>query len=257
MELPLIPQRILALVSILPLTLACRSAYASPGGAHPKPPPAGLLPPAKGPIELKVEGQVGPNLALALEQLSASTGVHFTAHEHVRQQLASTDCGLLTSVSVPASEAWMWVESLLQHEGFLLGILSADAPQLVAVYPLVPQGGRPFSPAYHTVPVSQIEALAEHPALLVCTTLELPHTDVRQLGNSLRGLTTDPTGQQNVIPVGNTNSVILTGNGRQVLQLVTTLREVEAAHAAAWAQAQKRQAEIDAAGETSGAQRPR
>lgn len=253
----MIPHRFLALVSFLPLTLACQSAYAAPGGANPKPPPAGLLPPAKGPIELQVEGQVGPNLALALERLSAATGVHFTAHEHVRQQLASTDCGLLTSVSVPAAEAWVWVESLLQHEGFVLGILSADAPQLVAVYPLVPQGGRPFFPAYHTVPVSQIEALAEHPAVLVSTTLELPHTDVRQLGNSLRGLTTDPTGQQTVVPVGNSNSVILTGTGRGVLQLVTMLREVEAAQAAAWAEAKARGAEVEAATETPGAERPR
>lgn len=233
-ELNLIQPRLLALAFVLPLILACQSAYAATGGASPKAPPAGLLPPAKGPIELRVENGVGPKLSGALQQLSAVTGVTFTADEIVQRELDSIACGVLTSVSVPAPQAWLWVESLLQHGGFVLSILSAEAPHLVAVHTQVPRGGRPPYPIHdHFVPASRIEALSEHPALMVSTTLELPHTDVRQLGNSLRGLTTDPTGRQNVIPVGNTNSVILSGTGQGVLQLVTILREVEAAEAAA------------------------
>jgi hypothetical protein len=241
----LIQQRLLALAFVLPMSLACQSAYAANGAADPEAPPAGLLPPAKGPIELKVENGVGPKLSGALRQLSAATGVHFTADESVQLALDSVACGVLTSVSVPASQAWVWVESLLQHGGFVLSILSAEEPHLVAVHAQVPQGRHAPAIQDHFVPASRIEVLAEHPALMVSTTLELPNTDVRQLGNSLRGLISDPTARQNVVPVGNTNSVILTGTGQSVLQLVTVLREVEAAEAAA---AARRAQEAKAAG---------
>jgi len=250
MELTLIPTRLLALVSILPFTLACQTAYASPGGAHPKAPAAGLLPPAKNAIEIQIEERSQPTLSQVLQQLTASTGVSFTAVHSVRNELESVPCGVLASVTIPPAEAWVWVESLLQNEGYSLGVLSASAPCLVAVYPGQPRAGEAWVRAYSTVAASEIEALAEHPALLVSTTLELPHTDVRQLGNSLRGLTTDPTGQQSVIPVGNTNTVILAGSGRQVLQLVTMLREVDAAEAKA---IESRAKEAAGTGATSGA----
>ena len=228
----MIHARLIALASILPMTLACQSAFAAQGGAQPSTPAAGLLPPARSAIEVAVGEQGGvPSLAVLLRQLTGSTGVNFTANASVRTALEQASCGLLASLSIPPAEAWVWVESLLENEGFSLGVLSADAPHLVAVYAQQRSSGDAWARVSMTVPSSQIEALADHPALLVSTVLELPHTDVRQLGNSLRGLTTDPTGQQTVIPVGNTNSVILSGTGRQVHQLVTMLREVDAAMA--------------------------
>jgi type II secretory pathway component GspD/PulD (secretin) len=252
--LELIPMnaRLLALAAVLPLSVACQSAFAASGGPAPKPLPAELLPQAKAALEV-AGGDSKTSLAHLLQQLSAATGVTFTATDDVRQMLASSSCGVLASTTVPPAEAWVWTESLLQNEGFVLGILSANAPWLVAVYPQQPTGGRFRSLVYFTVPSAEIEALAEHPTLLVSTVLDLPHTDVRQLGNSLRGLTTDPTGSQNVIPVGNTNSVILTGHGRQVLQLVTMLREVDAA----MAQVQPPAAPASASPGTAGGNPPR
>ena len=251
-ESTLILQRFLALASILTMTLACRTAFGSPAGSPPATGATGLLPPATTSLELEVVDSANPSLSEVLVQLSASTGVHFTASEDVQQGLQRSHCGLLGSVSVPADRAWLWTESLLEHEGFQLGILSADAPCLVAVYPLLPTPGRPGVRANTPVDESRLELLAEHPVLLVSTTLELPHTDVRQLGNSLRGLTTDPTGQQNVVPVGNTNSVILTGTGRQVRQLATLLREIDAKEAAAIERRAQLQGSGDAAQQGDG-----
>ncbi|HVS19990.1 MAG TPA: secretin N-terminal domain-containing protein [Planctomycetota bacterium] len=228
----MILQRFLALASILLLSLACQTAYASPGGSPRQADAAGLLPPAKSALQIEVGDQGRPSLGQMLRQLGQATGVTFTSIDSVEQQLESRPCGVLSSVTVPPERAWLWVESLLEQEGFTLGILSASEPWLVAVY-MHPMAGRPNVHVSVSVPAARIEALAEHPALLVTTTLELPHTDVRQLGNSLRGLTTDPTGQQNVVPVGNTNSVILTGTGRSVHQLVTLLEEIDAREAVA------------------------
>lgn len=229
-------QRVLAIALLLPLTLACRTAFAAAGGASPAAPTVGLLPAAKGPIDLPLGEEGGPSLAEVLVQLSATTGVEFTASEQVHQMLRRASCGLLRDVSVPAEQAWKWTESMLEHEGFLLGLLTTEAPYLVAVYPALPTPGRANVRASTVIAESQLELLAEHPVMLVSMTLDLPHIDVRQLANSLRGLTTDPTGQQNVVPVGNSNSVILTGSGRSVFQLATLLREIDTREAAAQAQ---------------------
>ena len=246
----MISHRFLALASILPLTLACQTAHAAPSNGAPQAARAGLLPPARTAIELRVDGEASSRLDQVLQQLSASTGVTFTASELVRQMLSQSSCGVLANVSVPPAQAWQRVESMLEQEGFHLGLLSADDPWLVAVYSTMNPGGRPGGQRVATtVTAARLEALAEHPALLVTTTLDLPHTDVRQLGNSLRGLTTDPTGQQNVVPVGNTNSVILTGTGRNVHQLAKLLLEVEAREAAAQERRAKEAGETGAQGE--------
>jgi hypothetical protein len=69
---------------------------------------------------------------------------------------------------------------------------------------------------------------AQHPGLMVQTAVQLEHVDVRTLGNSLRGLTNDPTGRQGIIPVGNTSSVLVTGTVREVTELVETLQRINA-----------------------------
>ncbi len=93
------------------------------------------------------------------------------------------------------------------------------------------------------VPVEQIEVYADHPARLITTTLELEWTDVRTLSNSLRTMLTDANTQQ-IIPVGSSNSVILTGFCPNVVDLVRMLRMINEAGRAAEA----RRAEREAAG---------
>ena len=66
------------------------------------------------------------------------------------------------------------------------------------------------------------------------TVLDLPHVDVRQLGNSLRALTNDPSGTQSIIPVGSSNSLILTGQGTDLSDLAAMLLLIEEQARAAW-----------------------
>lgn len=226
-------QRFLALATVLPLTLACQSAHAASGTTQGAAAGGELLPPAKAELEIAVGEGGAPKLSELMKQMTASTGVTFTTSESVRRDLETYSCGVLTSVRVPPEGAWLWVESLLLDRGYQLSIQAASPPWLVSVYPVSARPGEPSVRTNTHVPIERIEVVAHHPALWVSTVLDLPHVDVRQLGNSLRGITTDPTGQQNLVAVGNTNSVIVTGSGRQVLQLVEMLRHVDAAAARA------------------------
>jgi hypothetical protein len=62
----------------------------------------------------------------------------------------------------------------------------------------------------------------------VTTILDLPNTDVRNLSNSVRTMFTDANTQQ-IIPVGTSDSLIVTGFGSQVAAVVEMLRLVDEA----------------------------
>ena len=58
---------------------------------------------------------------------------------------------------------------------------------------------------------TELARWADHPAFLIRTQLVLPGIDVRTLSNSLRQMFTDAQTQQ-IIPVGNSDGLILTGH---------------------------------------------
>ena len=219
--------RLAVLAALLPICVACQTAFAASGGAPPEGSSAGLFPPATRSIEVKVAEPATNSLAYLVDELADATGVVFTVTEQARTMLRQTSTGLGADLSIAPTEAWSWTEGLLFHQGFRLTIATSRPPYVLAVVPAVQTGGMPQVRSTLHVPVTELAALEEHPALLVVTVLDLPHTDVRQLGNSLRALMNDPTGAQNLVPVGNTNSVILSGAGQNVVDLVRILRFVD------------------------------
>jgi len=81
------------------------------------------------------------------------------------------------------------------------------------------------------VPAEELEAWSDRSAVLITTVLNMPNTDVRTLSNSMRTMLTDANTQQ-IIPVGNSNSLILTGFGSDVVALARMLEIVDDASAA-------------------------
>jgi len=221
--------RLVALLALLPLGVACRTALASPGASPPAHvASADFLPPAKDALELNLVSGKSVDLEMLLDRLSESTGVGFLADEATRTQLRQSSLGMHADATIPAAEAWRWSEGVLVASGFQLEPISMRPPYLLGVSTLIPVGGR--TPVRHrTVLVAsdELELCSEHPAFAYMTVVDMPHVDARQLGNSLRALTNDPTGRNNVIPVGNTSSVVLTGQGPDVADLATMLRIVE------------------------------
>jgi hypothetical protein len=250
--------RLAALAALLPICVACQTAFAASAGAPPDGSGAGLFPPATRAIEVQVTESATDNLAYLVDELSDATGVVFAMTEQARNLLRQTSSGLGADVTIAPTEAWSWVEGLLHHQGFLLTVATSRPPHVLAVVPASPMGGQfqPSRSALH-VPVSELASLEEHPALLVVTVLDLPHTDVRQLGNSLRALTNDPSGAQSIVPVGNSSSVILTGLGQQVVDLVRMLRWVDDQSREAYERAREAGERLEqASGQPAGSSRP-
>ena len=222
--------RLLPLAALAAACLACQasaaplsepSASAAPAVVRPIQAP---LPPARQAAQVRVEGDSNDTLAELVEALGASTGVAFTMTEDVRSLMSQTRSGVAANVEIPADQLWSWVEGLLLHHGYYLSARTTQAPFLVGVANASGRGG-PLG--YLRVDASELSKFSKHKALLLRTTLSLPHTDVRQLGNSLRAITASPSGSQMAVPVGNTSSIILSGPASQVLELVSLLKEID------------------------------
>jgi hypothetical protein len=167
---------------------------------------------------------LGPDHTLMdlLTAVEDVTGLTFSTDVPTRQQLQMTTVGISREVTVPAESVYVWAGGLLLQNQFFLGDLTGSEPRLVGVY------GTRGNPPMFELAVEDLTSYAQHPGLVVQTTVWLEHIDVRTLGNSLRGLTSDGSGRQGVIPAGNTNSVLLSGTVRQVTELVETLQRINA-----------------------------
>jgi general secretion pathway protein D len=158
------------------------------------------------------------------------TGIVFTYDDTTSQQLLNAKVRLIGTKRVPKADIYSFYQILMFIHGFILTRVGPEPLSIVLVQPVQPTGNKPNNVRNESVYLTpdELEQYASQVATQVVTVLHLPHTDVRQLGNSLRGLTTDPTGQQNVVPVGNTNSVILTGFASSVASLARILKLVDA-----------------------------
>jgi type II secretory pathway component GspD/PulD (secretin) len=178
---------------------------------------------------LKIQVAPGEEMSLdkLLDEFSRVTGQNLLVSNDTCSSLRNVPTGLNRSVEIPASEVYSFVENVLAHNQYALEVLSDHEPRLLAVHNLATRGRNNQVPAAdlaHYVPVKDIGLYANHAAVLVSTMLELPSTDVRTLSNSMRALTKDAVTQQ-LIAIGNTNSLILSGSGASVANLVTILRE--------------------------------
>ena len=220
------------IVAFVP-TVGCASASAARTATLP--PEPGVSAATADPFPTPSSGlkvQVAPGEEMSLEKLldefSKVTGQTLLITPTTCQALKSSPTGLNRSVDVPAAEVYSFVESVLAHNQHALQVLSDHEPRLLAVHNLqmMRNGNRSLSDLAQYVPVKDIGIYARHPAVLVTTMVELPSTDVRTLSNSMRALLTDQITQQ-IIPVGNTNALVIGGSGASVANLVTVLRECD------------------------------
>ena len=194
-------------------------------------PDAGVLalPPAREALHL-VPGEKKKALTCQdlLTELGRVTGVTFSADSEVRTALARTNLGITGDLDVPAENAWALAESLLVARGFLFEVLSRD-PFLVDVLSSQPlaRGSAPRTRAGF-VPYESLSTWADHPGFLIRTTVDLPALNTRDLSNSMRQMFTDPQTQQ-IIPLGNTQTLMLCGTGSQVADVADMLLRLDRA----------------------------
>ncbi len=176
--------------------------------------------------------EVGPetiNLEWLTKLCQSQTGRVFTYDEPTGTELRNKQLRLIGPKRVPKAEIYSFYQIINFIHGFILKKVGPEPLSVILVQPAQPTGQRPTQVRNEAVYVTpdELPGIASQVATQVVTVMHLPHTDVRQLGNSLRALTADPSGAQNVTPVGNSNSVILTGFASSVASLAKILQLVD------------------------------
>lgn len=221
------------MIALLLSCTALATGCAAPASQQASPPTtkvaaSDLFPEPKSGISIQVEPGNEMNLEELLAEFANVTGLHLVIARETSALLKQRATGLLGSVEVPAGEVYPFVESVLVHNDFVLTPLTNREPRLVAVYSssMGPQRGGSLRNTAIFVTAEEVQAYSRHPAILVTTVINMPSTDVRTLSNSMRTMFTDANTQQ-IIPVGNSNSLILTGYGSQVASLVAMMKRVD------------------------------
>lgn len=188
-----------------------------------------LYPAASGELVVDVAGDNrGPTVEEIASQYADLTGQRLIYSDETAGMLAVQTCGLRGSVRVPADEVQSFFETLMISNDYLIQPLRPEEPRLVLIESLRTQARNTARGDAHWVPEEDLEHLARHPATLVATVIEMPNTDVRQLSNAMRTMIVDANTQQ-LLPAGDTDSLVLVGLGAQVRQMQTLLKRVDSA----------------------------
>lgn len=247
------PGKPFAIVPTLLLVAACSSprvaGHAATPAADPARPQPALLPttpfdelarpsgienfvlPAAG---LHIVG--GPERgATTLQQLvdeyARRMGWGVLASRETRVQLTQLHCGLSTDQDIPPEAVHGFVESVLAANDFVLSFAHPEPPVVLQLESTQTPGRGNLRKNACCVTPDELPRWSTHPAFLVTTVLQLPNVDVRTLSNSLRQMFTDAQTQQ-IIPVGNSDCLIVTGFGADVATLTRLLVLVDRSSAA-------------------------
>jgi hypothetical protein len=198
-------------------TLLALSILATTGTTS-MPLPADLFPPAKEGFTITPDPVRGPSVETLLPEMERVTGVHFLVAPETRAILSKMPIGISRPLEVPAAQAWPVFESLLIVNDFCMTFVNRDEPRLILVQSLQGQARTNVRSNSIFVKPEELSSWARHPAFLITTLLDLESIDARNLSNSMRQMFTDANTQQ-IIPVGNSNMLMVTGFGANVAAL--------------------------------------
>ncbi len=206
-------------------------------GVHAPAPPAPaaarlleLFVPPPRPLRIEKPDYGEPTLQSLVDAYAGLMGWQLIEGPDTRNQLRTLRCGFNPPVEVAPDHVHAFVESVLKANDFVLGFAHAKDPVLLSVRSTNVAGrGNPRADAPF-VPAAELPQWTAHPDFLITTCVELPGVDVRTLSNSMRQMFSDQQTQQ-IIPVGNTDGLIVTGFGSEVADIATMLRSLSDAAA--------------------------
>lgn len=217
------------------LTLLAPPAAALQNPAQGQPPAQGKVPPIQdvGDFYVLNFDETGvPEESMTLEQFvkicQDVTGINFTYTKDTASVLKITPLRMFGSKRIPKGDFYSFFQIMMIINDFVCSKIGPDHLAVVVITSLNAQSRTGLrNDAVYVLP-EDIDHYADQPATLITTVLDLPHTDVRTLSNSMRSMFTDANTQQ-IIPVGNSNSLILTGFGSSVASIAKMLKFVDAA----------------------------
>lgn len=176
---------------------------------------------AKGPLVLNPGGEP-TSMAELVRAYERLTGIRAMASDETRSLLQAISIGIEGEFTVEAAEVPGFVHCMLRGGDFAITPMRASAPVIIGIESLRTQARNTIRGSVIYVKPEELAELAHYPAMLVTTTVTLEHVDVRQLSNAMRTMITDANTQQ-LLPAGNTNSMVLVGYPDQLLSVVKHL----------------------------------
>ncbi len=181
-------------------------------------------------------GEEGLKLEAFVKICQDATGINFTYGKDAQQLLAQTPLRMFGPKRIPKADFYNFFQIMMVINDFVCTKIGPDHLSVVVISSLGAGARGPQLRGEATyVQPDDLDRYSDQPAILITTVIDLPNTDVRTLSNSMRTMFQDANTQQ-IIPVGSSNSLIITGFGSNVASIVKMLRFVDDAARATSAQ---------------------
>ena len=169
-----------------------------------------------------------PDLEWLTKLTEQVTGINFTYDDATAADLKAKRVRLLGTKRIPKADFYNFYQILMFINQFILTKVGPDHLAVVLVQQMTPTRqpqNQVRNESLYVLP-EDLDKYADQVATQVITVLHLPHTEVRTLGNSLRQLFVGEQ-TQGLLPVGQTNSVILQGFASNIASLARILKLVD------------------------------
>jgi hypothetical protein len=168
----------------------------------------------------------GMTLARFVAACEEATHINFTYTDDTAGQLETAKIRLLGVKEVPKEEFYSFFQIMMIINNFVCTRVGPEHLAVIQISSLKSNDRAQLKNDQIQVDPEDLEEYADQPATLISTVVHLPNTDVRQLSNSMRTMFPDPNTNQ-LLPAGNTNSMIVTGSAARFVAIVRMLKLID------------------------------
>ncbi len=182
-------------------------------------------------LNLDEEGE-SLDLLWLTKMCQVATGKNFNFDQKVVQPaLLDAKVRMFGEKRIPKTEFYEFYQILMFIHGFTITKVGPDHLAVFLIQsssPAQAAAGKAVlkDEAIYILP-DELDKYADQVATQIMTVLHLPNTDVRTLGSSLRGIVGGQGSEQTIMPVANTQSVVLRGFAPQVVSIARILKLVD------------------------------
>ena len=218
----------LVVLALASLALAPRATAQAGGGDQDAPPPI-----------QEVDGTYILNFAQSEEDESVSlfqfvqacqqvTDLNFTWSEATHTILKSQKVLMLGTKTIRKDRFYSFFQVIMIISDFVCTEIGEDDISVIKIDSLTTAARNNLRAGAVYVEPENLADYKDQPATLIMTVVTLPNTDVRQVSNSMRTMITDANTQQ-MLPAGNSNSMVLVGFGSNVVATANMLQIIDEA----------------------------
>ena len=164
------------------------------------------------------ETQDGMTLEQFVKICQQRTDINFTYTKDTGTLLGDSKVRMFGSKVVQKDDFYSFFQIIMIINRFVCTRIGPEDLSVVVVASLDSPARTSLKQDAIYIGPDEIEGYANQPATMVQTVLHLPHMDVRTMGSSMRQIVADPNTMQ-LIPIPESNSIILTGFGSTVASL--------------------------------------